>query len=97
MYCIKCGKAVSTGGKFCPHCGAVLPNIQTKKIREVRKNTSSQKSKVRGILVVGVLSLNEDGTWEYYVNNYDDYEENRWSEGKMNPELMKEDPMGFIH
>ena len=30
MFCVKCGKQIADGSKFCPECGAVQPNDSAK-------------------------------------------------------------------
>jgi uncharacterized membrane protein YvbJ len=40
MYCVKCGKEIEEGSKFCRHCGAEIPEkgtVQAKKSQEIKK------------------------------------------------------------
>lgn len=53
MYCIKCGNSVNTGGKFCPHCGAALPDSSTKRVGKYEEKSSKEKE--RRLVIVGVI------------------------------------------
>lgn len=63
QFCSDCGRPIETNAKFCTHCGASLtgkapakPNWQEKRERVLGKQQSSDKSRLKTFIIVGVVA-----------------------------------------
>lgn len=71
MYCVRCGKEVVGGGKFCVYCGAQLPMLEETQESEVLR-------KPEAIQELSKESIRQSLTWEeaigrnvfYYTNEF---------------------------